>query len=239
MQGPVCSLNTWPRHDDVIKWKHSPRYWLFVRGIHRSPVNSPHKSQLRGALMFSLICAWINCWVNYGEAGDLIRHRAHCDVTVMGRGITHSSRKGNQWNKNITLSMKSPISAFRGRYINPTMLFSFNGNWNFSLSIKLIPNVHWIYCSVCLSANILHNTRHPVNFGIWFRMFYISDTYIYIWSALVIVVLQTIPFLIGSRYKDTLLYANQLVCVTNIISIDTLNHLLHQLNAFQRYALSL
>ena len=30
-------------HDDVIKWKHLPRYWPFVRGIHRSPVNSPHK----------------------------------------------------------------------------------------------------------------------------------------------------------------------------------------------------
>ena len=43
-------------HDDVIKWKHFPRYWPFVRGIHRSPVNSPHKGQWRGALMFSLIC---------------------------------------------------------------------------------------------------------------------------------------------------------------------------------------
>ena len=44
-------------HDDVIKGKHFPRYWPFVRGIHRSRVNSPHKSQWRGALMFSLICA--------------------------------------------------------------------------------------------------------------------------------------------------------------------------------------
>ena len=44
-------------HDDVIKWKHFPRYWSFVRGIHRSPVYSPHKGQWRGALMFSLICA--------------------------------------------------------------------------------------------------------------------------------------------------------------------------------------
>ena len=32
------------KHDDVIKWKHFPRYWPFVRGIHRSPVNSPHKA---------------------------------------------------------------------------------------------------------------------------------------------------------------------------------------------------
>ena len=39
-------------HDAVIKWKDFPRYWPFVRGIHRSPVNSPHKGQWRGALMF-------------------------------------------------------------------------------------------------------------------------------------------------------------------------------------------
>ena len=45
-------------HDDVIKGGNFPRYWPFVRGIHRSPVNSPHKGQSRGALMFSLICAW-------------------------------------------------------------------------------------------------------------------------------------------------------------------------------------
>ena len=30
---------------DVIKWKYYTRYWPFVRGIHRSPVNSPHKGQ--------------------------------------------------------------------------------------------------------------------------------------------------------------------------------------------------
>ena len=73
-------------HDDVIKWKHFPRYWPFVRGIHRSPVNSPHKCQWRGALMSSLICVWINminCWVNNREAGDLRRYRAHHEVIVM------------------------------------------------------------------------------------------------------------------------------------------------------------
>ena len=39
----VCSPDS-SRHDDVIKWNHFPRYWPFVRGIHRSPVNSPHKT---------------------------------------------------------------------------------------------------------------------------------------------------------------------------------------------------
>ena len=74
----------WP-HDDVIKWKYFPRYWPFVRGIHRSPVNSPHKGQWRWALMFSLICAWTNGWVNIREAGDLRRHWAHYDAIVMWR----------------------------------------------------------------------------------------------------------------------------------------------------------
>ena len=41
-------------HDDVIKWKHFPRNWPFVRGIHRSPVNSPHKGQWRFDVFFDL-----------------------------------------------------------------------------------------------------------------------------------------------------------------------------------------
>ena len=67
-------------HDNGIKWKHFPRYCPFVRVIHRSPVNSLHKGQWRGALMFSLIWAWITTWVN--NRGDLRRHRAHYDVIV-------------------------------------------------------------------------------------------------------------------------------------------------------------
>ena len=44
----------------------------------------PHKKgQWRGALMFSLICVWINGWVNNREAGDLRGYRAHYDITVM------------------------------------------------------------------------------------------------------------------------------------------------------------
>ena len=79
-----------PTHDDVIKWKHFPRNWPFVRGIHRSPVNSLHKGQWRGALMFSLICVWLNDWVNYREAGDLRRYRTHYDVIVMNDDISNS-----------------------------------------------------------------------------------------------------------------------------------------------------
>ena len=59
---------------------------LCGRGLHRSLVNSPHKGQRRGALMFSLICVWINGWENNREAGDLRRHHAHYDVIVMLQG---------------------------------------------------------------------------------------------------------------------------------------------------------
>ena len=70
-------------YDDVIKWKHFPRYWPFVRGIHRWPMNSPDKGQWRGALMFSLICSWINGWGNDGEVGGMRRHGAHYDDTAL------------------------------------------------------------------------------------------------------------------------------------------------------------
>ena len=81
MREPLASL-VGSSHDDVIKWKHFPRYWPFVQGIRRSPVNSPHKGHYREALMFSLICVWINGWVNNRGAGDLKRYHTHYDVTV-------------------------------------------------------------------------------------------------------------------------------------------------------------
>ena len=63
-------------HDDVIKWKHFPRYWPFVQGIHRSPVTQ--RPMTRG---FDVFLG--NGWVNNREAGDLRRYCAHYDVTVM------------------------------------------------------------------------------------------------------------------------------------------------------------
>ena len=81
-------------NDDVTKWKHFPLYRPFVRGIHRSPVNSPHKGQQRGALMFSLNCVSIN------EAGDSRRDRAHYDATVM---------EGSPWPSCVILCCRTKI----------------------------------------------------------------------------------------------------------------------------------
>ena len=90
----VSRVLTNPSNNDVINWKYFPRYWPFVRGIHRSPVNSPHKGQWRGTLMFSMICTWVNGWVNTGEAGDLRRYRAHYDVTVIPMKILSQMDRG-------------------------------------------------------------------------------------------------------------------------------------------------
>ena len=132
-------------HDDVIRWKHFPRYWPFVRGIHWSPVNSHHKDQWRGALMFSLICTWINGWLNSGEAGYLRRYRAHYDVTVMINSIKNecasktwiyfynalfpSSLKGFvRW----TLHLFESTARPSGMYIT----------WQYS-SVKVFPRIAW------------------------------------------------------------------------------------------------
>ena len=50
------------------------------------PVDSPHKGQWCGVLMFCLICAWTNGWAaNNRDTCDMRRLRAHHDVTC----ITH------------------------------------------------------------------------------------------------------------------------------------------------------
>ena len=66
----------------LIKWKPLSRYWPLVRGNHRSPVDSPHKGQWRGALMFSW-SAPEQTRANNRDVGDLRRHRAHYDVIVV------------------------------------------------------------------------------------------------------------------------------------------------------------
>ena len=66
-------------------WRHQMETFFALLALcaGNSPVNSPHKDQWRGALLFCFICAWINGWVNNSDAGDLRRHRAHYDVIVM------------------------------------------------------------------------------------------------------------------------------------------------------------
>ena len=94
----VKTISTYWYHLSLKKISHT--WWsrqmetfsallALCQGIHRSPVNSPHKDQWRRALKFSLICAWINGWVNNGDAGDLRRYRLHHDVIVMRNDRFH------------------------------------------------------------------------------------------------------------------------------------------------------
>ena len=71
---------SWRFHEDVIKWKHFPRYCPYC-----PPVTGefPTQRPVTRNLMFFLICSWISGWVNNREAGDLRRRRTHYDVTVM------------------------------------------------------------------------------------------------------------------------------------------------------------
>ena len=80
---PVCSerfcAEPWVK-SMMTSSKHFPCYWPFVRRIHRSPMNSPHKGQWPGRsfdVFFNFICAWINGRISNRNIGDLRRHRAH------------------------------------------------------------------------------------------------------------------------------------------------------------------
>ena len=65
-------------------WDYPGTWWRHQMGTFSASLaicagNSP----VTEISMFSLICAWMNGWVNNREAGDLRRHCAHYDVTVM------------------------------------------------------------------------------------------------------------------------------------------------------------
>ena len=81
---------------DISWWRHQMETFSALLalcvGNSPEPVNSPHKGQWRGALMFSLICAWINGWVNNHGADNLGRQRAHYDVIVMYLGAIHQAK---------------------------------------------------------------------------------------------------------------------------------------------------
>ena len=147
---PWVSLIPWWRQ----QMEHFPTYWPFVRGIHRWPVNSPHKGQWCGALMFSFISAWSNSWVNNCDAGDLKRHRIHYDVIVMsGNGLSPVWRQGLPWpyadwfsiwrREQTTVKPESHwrINMFQYCIVTKwTNLSPFTGNW-----ICICRPFHWWY----------------------------------------------------------------------------------------------
>ena len=85
-----------------------------------SAVNSSHKGQWRGALIFSLICAWTNGWVNNLDAGDLRRRRTNYDVTVIIRWYWYGcvpvlGQPNVIFSYNVHCSWLSKLFPFAGR----------------------------------------------------------------------------------------------------------------------------
>ena len=80
-------------------------YWPCMKGIHQSPVDSPHKGRWSQTLMFSLICAWTNGWTNNQDAGDRRHHHAqwrHCNE--VGSTLYYkSAARWDVWPKHYSL----------------------------------------------------------------------------------------------------------------------------------------
>ena len=148
----LCNDDTWWR----INWKHFLRYGPFVRGIHQSPVNSPHNGQWRRALMFYFICARLNGWVNNDEAGDLRRHRAHSDAFVMSTDhIAYENRatqvlipnacQSNPRSMGTYVSQNNMITSYHGD------VFRITGHWcgeitGFPAAMASNADLWWPHC---------------------------------------------------------------------------------------------
>ena len=132
--------------------------------------SSPHKGQWRGALIFSLICAWIDGSVNTREAGDFRRHRAHYDVTVMFlihvyslfNGCNAKSVLCNMWHYNLSRESMVVSDACRQDILNhhvyvPRNIYDFPWQVLFRNSRLVLPACNcWLLWSLpaCLSFSI-------------------------------------------------------------------------------------
>ena len=122
---------------DADQRKHQSSASLaYVCGIHRGPVNSPHKWPvlrkmfpfhdviMKHLIRISLICAWTNGWVNNREAGDMRRHRALYDGIIMKGQCIWSSKIKTSSSHNVF--QRRPILFHRARlfYRRPLCLIS-------------------------------------------------------------------------------------------------------------------
>ena len=139
------------------------RYWPFVRGIHQSRVNSPHKDQWCGALMFSLICVWINGWVNTREASDLRRYHAHYDVIVM---FYHNWPKKSTWFRKVAWRQTSDRPL-------PETMFSIRSHTSYTpegtvvmLSIIIQYGTQWLRATGINLCVLTRDTHKSVRVGV-------------------------------------------------------------------------
>ena len=135
-------------HDDVIRWKHLPRYWPFVWGIHRS-----QRTVMR-SFDVSLICVRIPGWLDNHDAGDLRRHCAHYDVTVIIFHVQLRDREQTTHNKLETKETNTQINStlsrrhsndYKVRYVFSLISTGFpDFMWHFrTVLFKMIDGISW------------------------------------------------------------------------------------------------
>ena len=109
------------------------------------PVNSPHKGQWRGVLMFSLIFVWINGLVNNHEAGDLRHYRVHCDVIVMNMYI--------YWERFVCVfvNIYQYIHQFAPILYSPRGTFHLPGQYLMIDNMTKNRTLHALYFIICLN----------------------------------------------------------------------------------------
>ena len=131
-------------------------------GNHRLPVDSLHKGQWRGALMFPLICTWTNGGANNRNAGNSRRHRADYDVTVMiyqklqTNPILILPNIGTLWKKWVTTMVADALSPSVAR-TSAIMVFQYYQKCRMHVFLSSIrkdwtmlrnrPNEKWFYVS--------------------------------------------------------------------------------------------
>ena len=117
------------------EWKHFPRYWPFVRVIHRSPVNSPHKASDAELWCFLWSAPWINGWGNDHEARDSRRHPCHYDVTVMN---ALPIKIGIRWKYRFTLTSIPTKWSLRAVCCRGVCKHSLRSNVNTWIILRLV-----------------------------------------------------------------------------------------------------
>ena len=97
------TITTKTTHEKVLRiMMTSPKGSIFrviclFQGSYWSLMDSPHKGQWRGALMFSLICAWTNGWTNNQDADDVSPLWRHCNDILEKPTVCHLARQLSVW----------------------------------------------------------------------------------------------------------------------------------------------
>ena len=135
-----------------------PLWGPFVMGIHWLPVVSHHKGQWCGALMFALICAWINTWANYQEASDLRCHHAHYEVTVKWY-LTH-------WGLVMHICVKEMGQYKFWWWLVTCSLATLYDQVMMTHGVRKLDD-HWLWLVVCLAWSVyLKQWGHIVNWSL-------------------------------------------------------------------------